>query len=176
MRIIFSHGKEGSPESRKIVQLSRLAEAAGHEVLAPDYREMPSPEDRARHLLEFLQDPERDTILVGSSMGGYISLVATARSVSPVRGIFLMAPALYLAGYEVQSFPSPRCPIEMIHGWCDEVVPYQNSIRFAGETRAKLLLVDDDHRLSNSMDEIENLFERFLPSVTEPSRSRDGGI
>lgn len=73
-----------------------------------------------------------------------------------------MAPAVFLDGYEVQNFELPSCPIEIIQSWQDDTVPYENVIRFAKENQAKLLLVNDDHRLSDSLQEIEERFVRFL--------------
>jgi len=165
MKVILSHGKESSPQSTKILRLKERVIEYGHEVEVPDYREIPSPEDRAAHLLEHLNDKEIPTILVGSSMGAYISLVASARCEAPIRGLFLMAPAFYLSGYEVQNLNVPDCPVEIIHGWQDDVVPFQNAIRFSGEAKCRLLMVNDNHRLSNSIEEIDGRFVRFLKAL-----------
>lgn len=55
--------------------------------------------------------------------------------------------------------------IEIVHGWNDEVVPFDNSIRFAQQTKAVLNLIDDNHRLKNSYSFIEKRFEEFLKNI-----------
>ena len=162
MKIIFNHGKEGSPESRKIRRLQERADEAGHDTVVPDYRGILCPDERAAKLLDLLSEDSAPTVLVGSSMGSYISLVASTRSGTPIRGLFLMAPAFYLPGYRVQDLEVPDCPVEVIHGWRDETVPCSHAIRFAEHTRCRLLMLDDDHRLSRSLEEVEARFVRFL--------------
>lgn len=45
---------------------------------------------------------------------------------------------------------APNKNTTIIHGWNDDTVPYQNSVKFAEKHKAKLVLVDDGHRLSGS--------------------------
>jgi fermentation-respiration switch protein FrsA (DUF1100 family) len=96
-------------------------------------------------------------------MGGYVSLVASSKV--PVAGLFLLAPALYLPGYQVQDFGQLQCPIELVHGWSDDIVPPEHSIRFAGETGSTLHLIDDDHRLSSNLDVLGEFFTSFLKKM-----------
>ena len=96
-------------------------------------------------------------------MGGYVSTVASIRL--PVDGLFLLAPAFYLPGYANQDL-TPRAKTTMIvHGWGDDVVPAQNSIRFAKAHKCDLHLLDGDHRLNAALPKIEPLFELFLKQV-----------
>jgi fermentation-respiration switch protein FrsA (DUF1100 family) len=61
----------------------------------------------------------------------------------------LLAPAFYLDGYNMQE-PMTACrDVTIIHGWNDDVVPYENSVRFALQHKAELKLVNDGHRLAN---------------------------
>ena len=46
----------------------------------------------------------------------------------------------------------------------DDVVPVENSIRYAGECAATLHVVDGDHRLTANIDEICYLLRRFIES------------
>ena len=99
-------------------------------------------------------------VLVGSSMGGH---VCTAGSrLLRAAGLFLMAPAFYMPGYEELTPVPPSCPISIVHGWRDDVVPVDNSIRFARQYNAALHVLDTDHRMQDRVSEIGNLFEYFL--------------
>jgi alpha/beta superfamily hydrolase len=133
------------------------------EVASPDYGDLSDPDARAERLLSLLRDEPAPVALCGSSMGGYVSLV-TSYDFS-VLGLFLLAPALYLPSYKQQSFSASSDPIEIVHGWNDDVVPVENSLRFAREQKATLHLVNDDHRLSNQLDKLGTLFSSFLRSL-----------
>ena len=94
-------------------------------------------------------------------MGGYVSLVA-AETLLPA-GLFLIAPALYLPGFGSRRAYSTECDnIEIVHGWGDDVIPPENSIRFAREADCTLHLIAGDHPLNASIDRIELLFEPWL--------------
>ena len=105
MRIYFAHGKESGPWGSKIRALAELAESKGFEADSIDYQNQQDPDQRVERLLNILIREQRDALLVGSSMGGYVSLVASQSY--PVSGVFLMAPALYLPDY-VQPELLPR--------------------------------------------------------------------
>ena len=82
-------------------------------------------------------------------------------------GLFLLAPALYLPGYQ-EHLPAslPACPIRIVHGWRDDVVPPEGSQRFAAEHRAELLLVDGDHRLTEKLPAICRYLQGFLEELS----------
>jgi alpha/beta superfamily hydrolase len=172
--VVFSHGKESGPWGSKIGALAGVVERLGGTVISIDYREHPvgvhhdqngvgEAERRVSQLLS-IQPPEHSKlVLVGSSMGGYVSTVATAR-LKP-DGLFLLAPAFYLNGYDNQD-PTPRAKrISIVHGWSDSVVPVQNSIKFAKMHQCDLHLLDGDHRLNDALQKIEPLFEVFVKQV-----------
>ncbi len=163
MQLIFSHGQESGPWGFKIRRLAPIAEARGCEVDSIDYRDCRDADRRVERLLEHLQDAGPGCILVGSSMGGYVSLVASATV--PVAALFLIAPALYIPAFKQQRYPSQAAHIEIVHGWSDEVIPVQHSIDYAREADSTLHLIRGDHPLNNSIAEIETLFERFLHRV-----------
>jgi fermentation-respiration switch protein FrsA (DUF1100 family) len=50
----------------------------------------------------------------------------------------------------------------IVHGWNDTVVPVDNSIRYAREHRARLHLIDDDHRMTTSIRDIAQYLAQFL--------------
>lgn len=172
--VVFSHGKESGPSGAKIRALANVAERLGAQVLSVDYREHPAgtvhdqnaageADRRVGQLLTVNPPEHRQLVLVGSSMGGYVSTIASVRL--PVNGLFLLAPAFYLPGYANQD-PVPRARQTMIvHGWSDGVVPAQNSIRFSRLHQCDLHLLAGDHRLNDALSKIEPLFELFLKQV-----------
>lgn len=161
--VFFAHGKESGPWGRKITALAQVARAAGFQVESPDYSHTQDPDERVRQLLALApQARARPLVLVGSSMGGYVSAVAAATI--PVDGLFLLAPALYMPGYPAQ----PRCQarkMTVVHGWDDEVVPVDNGIRLAREHRARLHVLNAGHDLNATIPWLCACFDRFLGEV-----------
>lgn len=162
-KIIFSHGKESGPWGSKIKRLAQTAKALGFEVDSIDYQGISSPEARVEKLLDYVANESEPYIYVGSSMGGYVSLVA-AESSQP-KGIFLLAPALYMDDYERQEYFAQNKNIKIVHGWSDDIVPIENSIRYAQPNNVNLHLINGDHRLNSSIEEVATLFEAFLSRV-----------
>ena len=89
-------------------------------------------------------------VLVGSSMGGHVSAAAAAR-VRPL-GLFLLAPAFYMPGFEAYTPQDVACPTAIVHGWHDAIVPVENSMRWAREHKAALHVLNSDHRLEDRID------------------------
>ena len=76
-----------------------------------------------------------------------------------------MAPALYIPGYKHQEYHSRCSPIEVVHGWSDDVLPPENSIRYSEEADCTLHLISGDHALNGSLEVVAGLFESFLEHV-----------
>ncbi|MFP4208511.1 MAG: YqiA/YcfP family alpha/beta fold hydrolase [Wenzhouxiangella sp.] len=170
MHLIFSHGHVSSPASHKIRTLAPLAEAAGHTTEAIDYRDLrDDPAGRVERLCARLEKLGEPAVLVGSSMGGYVSVAAACRM--PVQGLFLLAPAVYLnhrypdVGLIEEHYPVRCNTVSVIHGWRDEVIPWQNAQRFAEERRADLHLLDTDHGMHSAIGQIAWLFQSFLKAI-----------
>jgi alpha/beta superfamily hydrolase len=163
MRVIFSHGKESGPTGIKITAMIKVVEALGFDAESIDYRGMEDPEARADKLVQYLEQVDDDFILVGSSMGAYVSLRA-AQQRSPV-GLFLLAPAVYMPGYDATDISPGNVATYVMHGWQDEIVPVENALQFAENYRTDLRLVDDDHVLRKSLDliclELANFLKRL---------------
>lgn len=160
MRVYFAHGKESGPWGTKIRALAELAESKGFDIDSVDYQNQDDPEDRVQRLLNILIREQRDVLLVGSSMGGYVSLVASQSY--PVSGVFLLAPALYLPEYARHAYYPGTAHVEIVHGTGDDVVPSANSERYARENDCRLHLIEGDHRLNTSLDQVQQLFSDFL--------------
>ena len=157
--IIFSHGKEGEPWGIKIAAMAEVARNLGYRVESVDYRGIADPRQRVEKLLEFAQGISRP-VLVGSSLGGH---VATAASIAArARGLFLLAPAFYMPGFEEFTPKPANCPVSIVHGWADEIVPVANSIRYASEYGATLQIIAADHRMQQHLAWINGYFDLFL--------------
>lgn len=164
--VVFSHGQDSSPHSRKIIALTETAKGEGYDVLAVDYRGIDSPKERVTKLVDACKEVQGDLVLVGSSLGGYVSLAAAP--ILHTRGIFLMAPAVYFDALPPLREGSIDCPFTIVHGWRDDVVPADHSIRLAQAYRATLHLVDSDHQLHTYLRMIRYYFEHFLIGLDLP--------
>ena len=76
MKVYFSHGKESGPWGSKIKRLANIAKAHGCSVDSIDYTDMLDPDLRVERLIKTLKGVEEEFLLVGSSMGGYVSIAA----------------------------------------------------------------------------------------------------
>jgi pimeloyl-ACP methyl ester carboxylesterase len=164
--VVFSHGQESGPWGRKITALAEVARSEGYEPHSVDYRGIDAPRARVAALVDFCKELGGDLVLVGSSLGGYVS-VASA-SLLHARGVFLMAPALYMAGLPELRPGGLDCPSAVVHGLNDDVVPYEHSVRFAQAHHASLHLLPSDHRLHNQIRVLQHLFEFFLIGLDLP--------
>jgi predicted alpha/beta-hydrolase family hydrolase len=161
--VIFAHGKESGPWGRKSCALAETARRHGWRFVSPDFSGMSDPEKRVKNLLAAERAPGSRLVLVGSSMGGYVALQASA-SLAPA-ALLLLAPAVYIPGYPEQD-PVPHAGKTLVvHGWRDRVIPPEHAWRFARRHSAELYLVDDDHPLAGSIPFLQDLFTRLLTSL-----------
>ena len=158
--VIFSHGQESGPWGTKIRAMAELAGDLGCSVDSIDYQGIADPTERVRKCVEECAAIDDKIVLVGSSMGGHVA-TAAAGQVGAV-GLFVLAPAYFMEGYEDLTPEPPTIPITIVHGWHDDVVPVENSIRYARDCSATLHLVDGDHRLTGNIDEINEHLRLFL--------------
>jgi alpha/beta superfamily hydrolase len=161
--VVFSHGKESGPWGSKITAMAAVVRDLGIAAQSVDYRGLDDPAGRVDKLVDFVATLEGSQLLVGSSMGGHVSAAAAAR-IKP-RGLFLLAPAFYMPGYEAHTPQSAGCPTVIVHGWRDDIVPVSHSIRWAGEQRASLHLLDSDHRLEDQLESICRLLRAFITDL-----------
>jgi len=163
MKVVFSHGKESGPWGFKIKRLAEIARQQGCDVDSIDYTDLMDPDIRVERLLAELEKEVDDFILVGSSMGGYVALVVS--EIVTAKAVFLMAPALYMPGFKKQHHDSKSSRIEIVHAWSDDVIPAENSIKYAQQADCTLHLVSGDHALNDVIETVENLFDQFLTSA-----------
>lgn len=163
--VYFSHGQESGPWGSKIKSMAATVRKLGCRAESVDYQGIADPSDRVNKLIAECANVEEPLVLVGSSMGGHVATAAAAQ-VGAV-GLFVLAPAYYMPGYESLTPPAPDIPITIVHGWNDDVVPVENSIRFAKECNASLHILDADHRLTAKIDDINGLLISFIENLGE---------
>jgi pimeloyl-ACP methyl ester carboxylesterase len=162
--VYFSHGQESGPWGTKIRAMASAVNELGCRAESVDYQGIRDPAERVAKLVSICRDVGEPLILVGSSMGGHVATAAAAE-VGAV-GLFMLAPAYYIEGWEALTPPAPDIPIVIVHGWRDDVVPVENSIRFARDCLATLHVVNGDHRLTANIDEINCYLRRFVRELS----------
>lgn len=161
--VVFSHGQESGPWGTKIRAMADLVRSMGCEADSIDYRGIEDPTERVAKLVAACSEIDEPLVLVGSSMGGHVATAAAEQL--HAAGLFVLAPAYYMPGFEELTPEPPTMPICIVHGWRDDVVPVENSIRFARGCRAELHILDGDHRLTDNIDQIGSLLSRFLKNI-----------
>ena len=161
--VVFSHGKESGPWGAKITAMAETVRGRGLSVESVDYRGMDDPAARVAKLVATVAALASPPVLVGSSLGGHVSAAAAATALP--RGLFLLAPAFYMPGFEVHTPQDVRCPVAIVHGWHDDIVPVENSIRWARLHDAALHVLDSDHRLEDRIGPICRLLGDFLAEL-----------
>ena len=151
---ILSHGFESGPDATKVTALAEAAERLGWTHKRPDYTDL----DARREVSELGDVPARlqrllglarvaaergPLVLAGSSLGAWISGHVSLQV--PTRALFLMAPPVAMDG--APPLQAAAVPTSIVHGWGDELIPAQAVVDWAAARRARLLLVDDGHRL-----------------------------
>lgn len=169
---ILCHGFESGPDATKVTALAEAAERLGWTHERPDFTDLDAKREvsdlgdvpaRVQRLLERARATaaEGPLVLAGSSLGAW-----TAGQVSlqvPIAGLFLMAPPITL--HADHPLVAARVPTSIVHGWDDELIPAGEVVGWAHERRARLLLVDDTHRLSNHVRESAGAFAALLESL-----------
>ena len=169
---MFSHGKESGPWGAKITAMAAAVSDLGIAVQSMDYRGVDDPTARVHRLIAEAGILKGPLLLVGSSMGGHVAAAAAA-SLKPV-GLYLLAPAFYMSGFEAYTPQNVDCPTVIVHGWRDEIVPVDNSIRWAREHLAALHLLDSDHRLEDQIVGVCRLLQEFIGDLGQgrPGRAQ----
>ena len=161
--MVFSHGKESGPWGGKITAMAAVVRDLGIAVDSVDYRGLDDPAARVDKLIETAANIGGPLVLVGSSMGGHVS--AAAAAIVKPRGLFVLAPAFYMPGFEAHTPQDVACPTAIVHGWRDDIVPVDNSVRWAREHRAALHVLDAGHRLEDQIEAICRLLRAFLTDL-----------
>ncbi len=169
---ILSHGFESGPDATKVTALAEAAERLGWTHERPDYTgfdarresgDLGDVEARQAHLLALAKSAAArgPLVLAGSSLGAYISARVSLQV--PVRGLFLMAPPTTMG--PLPDLDAASVPVSIIHGWDDELIPAHAVVDWAYPRRARLLLVDDSHRLSAHVEASAEAFAQLLREI-----------
>jgi predicted alpha/beta-hydrolase family hydrolase len=167
--VILSHGLESGPQATKVAALAAMAESLGWTTERPDYLDLDRERnpariaDRLARLLDRCRACSVPLVLGGSSMGAFISALASLQV--PVRGLFLMAPPVRIRGFDA-GLDAARVPTTILHGWDDELIPANEVVAWAQPRRDHLVLVNDTHRLAAHVEMGAALFGRFLQDLT----------
>lgn len=169
---ILSHGFESGPDATKVTALAEVAQRLGWSHERPDYTDLDARQDisrvgdvpaRLQRLVERAGEmaARGPLVLAGSSLGAYISAITSLQV--PVKGLFLMVPPTTMG--PMPALDAAAVPISVVHAWGDELIPAAEVIRWAGERSARLLMVDDGHRLSRHVEASAQAFEALLRSL-----------
>ncbi|WP_017913758.1 alpha/beta fold hydrolase [Xanthomonas sp. SHU 166] len=166
---ILSHGFESGPDAIKVTALAEVAERLGWTHSRPDYTDLDARRDisplgdvptRLQRLLELAQAAAQrgPLVLAGSSLGAYIAAQVSLQV--PVRGLFLMVPPTRMG--HMPALDAAPVPTSVVHAWRDELIPAAEVIAWAQARAARLLLVDDTHRLGEHVATSAQAFAELL--------------
>ena len=169
---ILSHGFESGPDATKVAALALAAERLGWTHERPDYTDLDAKREvsevgdvhaRVERLLGLAQAAAArgPVVLAGSSLGAYISGLVSLKV--DTLGLFLMAPPVRMG--EAPRLTAANVPTSIIHGWNDELIAPAEVVAWAYARSARLLLVDDTHRLSNHVEASADAFASLLASL-----------
>ena len=159
--LIWAHGLWGSPNGSKVTAIRE----SGIEVLSPDFNGMELNE-RIDILNELVSKEE--VVLAGSSYGGLACALVAQQQPKQIKGMLLLAPALHLpeAPNNVpENLIAPEnIPVIIIHSTTDDIVPISASKDYLERSKenVKLIEVDDNHVLENSIELIISEFKKLL--------------
>jgi len=161
---ILSHGLESGPDATKVTALARAAADADWRSVRPDYLQFDRGRDEAAvagriaHLLAHVE-PDVPLVLAGSSLGAFISALASLQANTV--GLFLIAPPPFMQWFS-QPLAAACVPTTIVHGWNDELIPVEPVLDFARARLARVHLVNDSHRLTAHVEQCAEWFGQFL--------------
>jgi len=169
---ILSHGFESGPDATKVTALAEVAQRLGWTHERPDYTDLDArsavspvgdvPERLQRLIRLAAAAAQRGpVVLAGSSLGAYISAIASLHV--PTQALFLMVPPTKMG--PMPALDAAAVPTSVVHAWHDELIPPAEVIAWAQARAARLLLVDDGHRLGNHVEASAREFEVLLRSL-----------
>ena len=169
---ILSHGFESGPDATKVTALADAAERLGWTHERPDYTDLDARRDISSlgdvparlarlHEIAAAAATRGPVVLAGSSLGAYIAGRVSLQV--PTRALFLMAPPINMG--PLPDLDTAAVPVSIIHGWDDELIPAQQVVDWAHMRRARLLLVNDSHRLSDHVAASTEAFSQLLASL-----------
>ena len=162
MRTIFLHGLESGPWGSK----ARALREQYPDVASPDCTGVIDLDQRVALALAEVDKTDDHVVLVGSSFGGLVALHAAKRRSDRVVALLLLAPALHYG----EQVPTVSCPVVIMHGDADDVVPITASRNYPAPL---IELSGVGHRLegceSLMLDQLNSLFKNLSQATTSLS-------
>ena len=170
---ILCHGFESGPDATKVTALADVAQQLGWTHERPDFSDLDAKREvselgdvpaRVQRLLAIAREAAArgPLVLAGSSLGAWIAGKVSKQV--PVKALFLMAPPITLDPRH--PIEAARVPTSIVHGWDDELIPHAEVVAWAHERRARLLMVDDSHRLSTHVQTSADAFAALLAGLS----------
>jgi predicted alpha/beta-hydrolase family hydrolase len=170
---ILCHGFESGPDATKVTALADVAERRGWTHQRPDFTDLDAMRDkgplgdvaaRVERLLALAREASvaGPLVLAGSSLGAWIAGHVSLQV--PVAGLSLLAPPIALNA--AHPLRAADVQTSIVHGWHDELIPAADVVDWARVRGARLLLVDDSHRLSSHVQASANAFEALLTDLS----------
>ncbi|NLB57265.1 MAG: hypothetical protein GX805_02140 [Gammaproteobacteria bacterium] len=170
---ILSHGFESGPDATKVTALADVCERLGWTHERPDYTDLDARQEiselgdvptRVQRLLKRARGAAArgPLVLAGSSLGAWISGQVSLQV--PVAGLFLLAPPVRM-GKAPPLEAAEGIPVSIVHGWDDELIDPAHVVEWARPRRARLLLVDDAHRLERHVQASADAFAELLAGL-----------
>jgi len=169
---ILCHGFESGPDANKVTALGEVAERLGWSHVRPDFTDLDAKHEvsalgdvfaRERRLLGLARSAAANgpLVLAGWSLGAYIAARVSLQV--PVAALFLLAPPVRMGA--AAPLEAAAVPTSIVHGWDDELIPVADVVAWAAPRRARLLLVDDTHRLSANVRAGADAFAALLSAL-----------
>ena len=170
---ILSHGFESGLDATKVTALAEAAARLGWTSERPDYTDLDARHEvsnlgdvpaRLQRLLDIAGEAAArhgPLVLAGSSLGAYVSAIASLQV--PTRALFLMVPPTRMG--PMPALDAAPVPTSVIHAWHDEIIPPAEVIEWARARSARLLLLDDCHRLTAHVETTARAFAELLQSL-----------
>jgi alpha/beta superfamily hydrolase len=170
---ILSHGFESGPDATKVTALAEAAERLGWTTERPDYTDLdaragisrvgdvPARLQRLVAIATSAVARGGPVVLAGSSLGAYVSAIASLQV--PTRALFLMVPPLRMG--PMPALDAAPVPISVVHAWHDELIPAADVVEWARMRSARLLMLDDSHRLAAHVGSTAQAFAQLLESL-----------
>lgn len=157
--IIFVHGFESSGHGFK----GKFLKSVFPNILTPDFKK--SNEDipmyelleyRMAELNSILNKKKKNWVIIGSSFGGFMSVLYALQNPNRVCQLVLLAPFLVSRKLKPHMYKPIDIPVIVYHGKNDEVVRYKMTRERAKIFFTNLIykIVDDDHRLKSTVKSI----------------------
>ena len=177
MKIYYIHGYLSTPQSKKGILLNKELG-----VLSIKYRDS-NPEDLevSECIDNILNEIEKDSnvALIGSSFGGYLSVMVAKKS-SKIKNLILLNPSIIPPDIDIKKIKNMpqrilkemkdhsmfrdqfNIDINIILGSEDNVVPNSWSIEFAKIHEANILFLKDDHSFSKNLNRLPFIIKNYL--------------